>query len=621
MPGNRGLVRLLGAVIFILIVIAIVMPVRDMLIHWSPPGVVPIPGAPGVEITLKEHPRLISTSDAVDALAEASGSAEHSLILSKAGKFYQGYLDNPLQGDTIYPGYFALAYRISGDETYLNAARDMVLNVCKFPKWNRKPESSNFYKIELAYAVGIAYDLLYDEFTPSERRKIEEDLSEVLDGLLWHIQGNPSEPFWYDAPHSNYYVAQHSAAGLLAICLGDKYPDWERALNFAYDGLQPSIELLKKDGGWIEGLTYQDFCWGQHGLLFLNALRVNNGPNRFEEEWFKTSVLFAVHGILPGGRSQINFGDNTEDPTASWGYILRAKPFFGNEYGSWLDYYITLENETLEHPGSYDAVLINAVLEHDPSLPIGTFEEPSPCQYFPGIEWVMMRENWTDPDSFFFATKAGYGGWDHNHVDQGTFILAYGGEIFITDPGKGVFSARTEQDVNMIFGGPYGHSVFIPGTGVEPLGWDEFTMYNENASYRQADAVIENWIDTEEKTSFTMDLGGAYPSEGLTEWSRTIEWRKPNESHNGIVLITDTTDVPGIIRFVTEYPFDEDTFSIEGRYGNLTIAAKPGEGLEIPSFVDSSALFGLYNVITLSKTEDEGLQSVSIALVPMEKPD
>jgi len=61
-----------------------------------------------------------------------------------------------------------------------------------------------------------------------------------------------------------------------------------------------------------EGLTYQDYRVGQHGLLFLNALRVNNGPTSLIEDWYNTSVRFALCRNFTSGRAG-EFGDNISD--------------------------------------------------------------------------------------------------------------------------------------------------------------------------------------------------------------------------------------------------------------------------------------------------------------------
>lgn len=610
----------LGLVTTIAVILGLIIYMARALTSWVPPKFFPIPQAPNVMVALKEHPRLIADNRALIALQESSLSPEHALIMKKAEQFYAEYKIDPKKGDTIFPGYFALAYKISGDEKYLEAARRMVLKVAKFPQWNRRPESSNFYKIELAYAVGLAYDILYDKFSLKERKKIEEDLALVLDGILWHIQGKPSKTFWTDAPNSNYFVAWHSAAGLLAICLGDRYPRWQEAVNIAYSGVSKSLDIFKRDGGWIEGLTYQDFAWGQHGLFFLNALRVNDGPNKLSEEWFRTSVLFALAGILPSGTEQVNFGDNISDPIASFGYIWRSRAFFNSPF---LDDFLSLYLPDPDYPLiPLDSILMEAILQHDPTLPLSEFPEPSPCQYFPGIEWVALRQDWIDKSGFYLAMKAGYGGWDHNHVDQGTMILAFGGRTFIADAGKGDFNARKKFEVNNFYGGPHGHNVFIPGTADGSCAWNDFSMYSDNSAYRQTDAKIIEFVDTFNSTSFTMILDGAYPSEGLTRWRRTVLWLKPGaELPGGAVLIIDDTDKPGKINLITPFKistrkageYEREGISIINENAELGIwGFQPDTEIEYKALPES---FGL-NRLQIADKSGKGLSSVCTVLLP-----
>jgi hypothetical protein len=152
------------------------------------------------------------------------------------------------------------------------------------------------------------------------------------------------------------------------------------------------------------------------------------------------------------------------------------------------------------------------------------------------------------------AIKAGYGGWDHNHVDQGSFILAFAGNTFIADPGKGDFNERRKPEVNNQYAGPMGHSVFIPGIESNAGYFPDFTMYSENTAYRQADAKIVDFKDTPERTSFRLVLDGAYPWSEMKRWRRTVVWLKPGaELPGGAVLMVDDADVAGQVNFISKY--------------------------------------------------------------------
>ncbi len=56
--------------------------------------------------------------------------------------------------------------------------------------------------------------------------------------------------------------------------------------------------------------------------------------------------------------------------------------------------------------------------------------------YFPDKQWLVQRKG-----SVFFAVKGGNNAEDHNHNDVGSFILAIGGELILTDLGAGIYTA------------------------------------------------------------------------------------------------------------------------------------------------------------------------------------
>ena len=67
----------------------------------------------------------------------------------------------------------AMAYRLTGDARFADHARDVMLTAAAFPDWN----PSHFLDVaEMATALGLGYDWLYDRLTPAERATIKRAL-------------------------------------------------------------------------------------------------------------------------------------------------------------------------------------------------------------------------------------------------------------------------------------------------------------------------------------------------------------------------------------------------------------------------------------------------------------
>ena len=76
----------------------------------------------------------------------------------------------------------AMAYRLTGDARFADRARDVMLTAAAFPDWN----PSHFLDVaEMATALGLGYDWLYDRLTPDERAKIKRAL---IDKTLAYVK-------------------------------------------------------------------------------------------------------------------------------------------------------------------------------------------------------------------------------------------------------------------------------------------------------------------------------------------------------------------------------------------------------------------------------------------------
>ena len=63
------------------------------------------------------------------------------------------------------------SYRITGDSKYLHQAQKDIVSVCSFPDWN----PSHYLDVaEMAMAVSVGYDWLYDSLQPEVKSLVEE---------------------------------------------------------------------------------------------------------------------------------------------------------------------------------------------------------------------------------------------------------------------------------------------------------------------------------------------------------------------------------------------------------------------------------------------------------------
>ena len=162
---------------------------------------------------------------------------------------------------------------------------------------------------EIAVAVSLAYDWLYDEFSEQERRIFE-------DALLRHVLA-PALAAYDDRfaqwPRRRDNCALVSNSGILVAALAvlDRYPDISRQLIQkalvsswnVFDGLAP-------DGAWPEGPSYWSLAMRYAGLMVAaleSTLHYSFGLA--DRPGFAQTGDFALHAVGPFGAA-FNFGDS-----------------------------------------------------------------------------------------------------------------------------------------------------------------------------------------------------------------------------------------------------------------------------------------------------------------------
>lgn len=85
----------------------------------------------------------------------------------------------------------AYAYRLTGQKRYLDKAEEELNAVCAFKDWNE----SHFLDVgEMALAVSVGYDWLYDALSSATKTAVEKALKEKafrkLKGNLWSYRQN-----------------------------------------------------------------------------------------------------------------------------------------------------------------------------------------------------------------------------------------------------------------------------------------------------------------------------------------------------------------------------------------------------------------------------------------------
>jgi len=277
-------------------------------------------------------------------------------------------------------------------------------------------------KLDLWYSgtcarMALAYDWLYPSLTQSQRRTIERELVRRVK-LFQEIQSARSE--WWATATMNWRSVICGEMGVALLAILEDYPEWKETLSLAIEGVIASLDAQGKDGSYPEGVGYWGYGVGQAGWLAAALKGVSKGAlDLFAHPYLKITGDWVLHFATPDG-GVFGFEDGSHEGRPNpWLVALLAREYRRPDYQS-----LAFE--------AHNTSLL-AFLFYDLTL------KPRPLHgktaaYFPDIETVACRSDWSDRATFF-GLHAGKTTVNHSHLDIGTFILSGRGERLASDPG------------------------------------------------------------------------------------------------------------------------------------------------------------------------------------------
>jgi len=326
---------------------------------------------------------------------------------------------------------FAGLYRLDGDTRKLEAARNELAIISKFPDWH----PPHFLDVaELTNAAGIGYDWLYAELTEPERKLIREKI--VSFGLKAGLKQYADNAFWAK-PHANNWGLVCNGGltvGALAILHDDPSgpPEALKVLDIAPQNVMYAMEAYAPDGGWIEGPGYWLYA-SNYGTTMMSALQSETATDHdiSAAPGFAQTGLFRVHSMGPDLKS-FNYADAHDGVEAAQEMYWLARhfqqPLFADS-----------ETRVLNAKGPSIFHLVwasGANVAGSPPLPASSPNDTPPLDaHFKAIDVAFMRSSWTDSRAFYVGIKGGDNRASHGHLDLGTFVFDALGQRWALDLG------------------------------------------------------------------------------------------------------------------------------------------------------------------------------------------
>jgi hypothetical protein len=208
--------------------------------------------------------------------------------------------------------FIALSSDGSLAETALAVTREALAEFAAAPTWKHRPVIRSFLDCaEIAVAVALAYDWLFDALTVRERLEIERAIHRnVLEPALAAYQ---DRSLLWPRRRDNCTIASNSGILVAALCvLSSDRALTTKLLRHVLMSSWNVFSALAPDGAWREGLSYWSLAMRYAGLM-VAALESTLGDSfgLAGQPGFAQTGDFALHAVGPFGAA-FNFGDSEQ---------------------------------------------------------------------------------------------------------------------------------------------------------------------------------------------------------------------------------------------------------------------------------------------------------------------
>ncbi len=319
--------------------------------------------------------------------------------------------------DMLHHSYtLALAYRLHGDRKYFDRLWQDMETVTKFPDFNPRHFLDT---AEMTHALAIAYDWLYDEWSPEQRKTIR--FAMVRMGLQAGMKVYNSRGGFPTFVH-NWNQVCNGGMTVGALAIGDEEPELcGQILHRAVSSVQLAMRSYAPDGGWGEGPGYWDYATRYNVTMIAcleSALGSSFGLDTFPG--FSETGLFPVYMTLGGGRS-FNYADASEGAGRSDCQIWLGRRFHEPAV-TWFG--------AAGKPTAAGLIWYQSAGQDSAAagLPLD--------KYWRNVEVATFRSRWNDPAAVCAGIQARSHSVNHQHLDIGSFVLDALGQRWAVDLGS-----------------------------------------------------------------------------------------------------------------------------------------------------------------------------------------
>jgi hypothetical protein len=474
----------------------------------------------------------------------------------------------------------AIAYLLTKEVKYLDAARAWALASCSYPTWGLgRLDGMDLATGHQLLGLALVYDWCYPDLGEEARRAIRETLARRA-GKMFEAAAT-GRVGWRRAYLQNHLWVNICGMQAAGLALYDELDDAILWAGLPLEKLRLTIEALGPDGASHEGVAYWQYG-AEYLLKLMHLSRELLATDLYDHPWWKNTAAYALYLSLPRQvwTRRNCIVDIADCPRGNWygpDYILRALAReYRDGHAQWLAAEVDAAN--IDSPGArwLNLIWLDPEVPARPPTPLPTL------RHFEDMGIVSARTDWSGNESLLvFKCGPFIGhhaveafdydpGGGHVHPDANHFVLFGAGEWLIRD--DGYLPKATEHH----------NTLLVDGKG--QLGEGKMWLAGSEALAVKSRPRILQARSTATLDHLVGDATEAYPEEsGLRRYVRHLFFLKPD-----VLIVADeiVTDQPRALelRFHPERPAargEEGAFLARGEKSALRIEVLTPEGAEV----------------------------------------
>lgn len=427
--------------ILLTLLIAAAMPTHAAPAQTSP---VQLPATHAILNTLREgHPRVLATPEDFERLRGLMETDDQFRRLYKSLKVKgEGQLEEHVTKHHLRDGKrllfesretldraltLSMLYQLDGDRRWVDRVWKDMASASSFPDWN----PNHFLDTaEMAAAFAIAYDWMYDAWTPEQRTTIREGVIRL--GIkpavaAYHNHTTYSRQIWWRDTDHNWNQVCNGGTTMAALAIANEDPELAaEAIHEAAGRLPNAMALYAPDGGYMEGPMY----WGYgttYSVLMLAALDSALGTDfgLSDTSAFDVTGGFPVHMTGPLDRT-FNFADSRDRAVTDASLLWLADRF---DQPAYRRYQTRLVDDGKQEGSRFSALNL---LWYQPNAEDKALPRDA---VYRRVGVATFRTAWDDRDAWFVGFKGGDNRFNHGNLDLGSFVLDAMGQRWAVDVG------------------------------------------------------------------------------------------------------------------------------------------------------------------------------------------